>query len=471
MAVTLRQSQAADGNDPTATFGSTPNVGSLLVVVATERSGTGAAGLSISGSGWTKELAVDNELANGSFRCSMAVWWKVAGVAEPTAITITTSGGTQARVVASEWDPDAGETFTLQAEAQRNTGAANDENMETGTTVSTSGEQFIITAVGGRLGDPTPTAAAWTSATSEVESGFGITNGRAVHIGGRVSSVTGTKSDTSNVAEPGRPYVGACAGILVFSTAAGGAQHFGAASLDIAASIGTAAKKTAHAAAAVPLSAAIVTAAKKTAHAASAVPLSLSVSTAAKRRTTGAASLPLTLTVGAVARKNALGASTMPLALAITTAAKKNAHAALDLPLVLTFGTAGTVGGAVTGSASLAITFGSSVSAKKTAQGAAALPLTATVTTAAKKRSHAVATLPLDLTVTTAANKDAHGAAALPLTLTIATSGAVVGALVIVGLTLAATHRRGLALSGAHARNLSLDASVRHGLNLEAEIQ
>lgn len=116
MAITSRQSASGDGNDVTVTFGLTPNVGSLLIVQAFERSGMGAGGMSISGSGWTKEIALDNEITDSANRWSMSVWYKVAGASEPTAITITTTGSTAVGVLARELDPDAGETFTYQEE-------------------------------------------------------------------------------------------------------------------------------------------------------------------------------------------------------------------------------------------------------------------------------------------------------------------------------------------------------------------
>lgn len=226
MAVTRVQSAAADANDPTATFGSTPTSGNLLVATAMMRSGDSATGLSISGSGWTKQLTQDNELANGSFRCAGAVWYKVAGAAEPTGITITTPGGTAARVVTEEFHGDAGEVWTtLQDSGKEASGAVLVDSFAVGPTASLTGEVFMWFGAMLRQGVAPVASSSWSGAISgtDLESGQNTANTRHIAVGyGTDAAASGTKTGTITDDGSGESWTGGVFGWLIFTTDAGG---------------------------------------------------------------------------------------------------------------------------------------------------------------------------------------------------------------------------------------------------------
>jgi hypothetical protein len=79
------------------TLPSTPAAGNLLVVIANVA--TADSNVSISGTGWTRQIAVT--YPGGSW--SMSIWYKIAGASEPSTITVTSSTSTRIGVWAAEY--------------------------------------------------------------------------------------------------------------------------------------------------------------------------------------------------------------------------------------------------------------------------------------------------------------------------------------------------------------------------------
>ena len=228
MSVTRPQSLSATGTNPTATFGTTPTSGNLLVAIAAERSGVGHAGMSISGTGWTKRIGRDHDLSSSDYRRSMAVWTKVAGASEATAITITL--GNTARVVISEYEDSGGATWTFREKADNDNGStASATTISSGTTASVAAGDLVeiaawyckkgataTTSTGsftgsGDIGNDVSYDTS-TTYTRVLGTGFGTTT-----VGGAKSS-TGTYANSSNDTNNN----GLMAGILVFELAAAG---------------------------------------------------------------------------------------------------------------------------------------------------------------------------------------------------------------------------------------------------------
>lgn len=220
------QTAEADGLDPTATFASTPTDGNLLVAIAFSRSGTASANHTISGSGWTKRIARDTELANASFRRSLSVWSKVAGAAEPTGIQVT---GDTVRLVTQEFSTDVSVTWTFEQKADNDNGTTNDAtSIATGTTASVgAGDLLLVGVLGERVGAILATiGVSWASEnlTNNFSSGEEDTNdgGRHIATAWLQQTTGGTKASTATLSG-GTQNTGLSAGIVVFSAAAAGA--------------------------------------------------------------------------------------------------------------------------------------------------------------------------------------------------------------------------------------------------------
>lgn len=109
-------------NVVTATYGSTPLVGSLLLACALHRSEAGGSP-TISGSGWTQRIWRWTGTGLANDRRGLVVFSKVAGASEPTAITVTWSATAASRMVVYEFEPSlAGYDFKFLSAQSADTG-------------------------------------------------------------------------------------------------------------------------------------------------------------------------------------------------------------------------------------------------------------------------------------------------------------------------------------------------------------
>lgn len=169
--ITRVQSAIGIGDPGSATFGVTPTEGNLLLVFASERSGTLHENYTISGSGWTKILGRDVLPGDTTYRRSIALWYKVAGSSEPTQIDVDDGTTNAKRIMIQEFTSSEGGTFSLAASTSTDNGATTgDRVISTGTTtVSTSGEQLVTGYVMRKEGASesiNPTT--WTDGLSDV---------------------------------------------------------------------------------------------------------------------------------------------------------------------------------------------------------------------------------------------------------------------------------------------------------------
>ncbi len=106
--------QADAANAPTATFGSAPTQGNVLVAASFHR--VDGHTPSISGSGWLGPITDFYAIANGQHgspdnntRRGMAIWYKIAGDNEPASITTSWSPATENRLLVQEFSVTNGE--------------------------------------------------------------------------------------------------------------------------------------------------------------------------------------------------------------------------------------------------------------------------------------------------------------------------------------------------------------------------
>jgi hypothetical protein len=219
------QSATAVGN-PTAsaTFGSTPTAGNLLVAMSVHRKDMSSA--SISGTGWTQHVFRTTELTNSSYRRGLSIWAKVAGASEPTNIQSTWSGGGSDKtnkIIIQEFSAGAaGATWTFQNKADNDNGTtSNATSLSTGTTGSVSdGNLLLITAL---LVRDTSTAIGSVSWTNSVGSNLQSSGDAGSHPTGASGFGTHTSGGTkSSTASWSGNNSGASAAILVFSATAPG---------------------------------------------------------------------------------------------------------------------------------------------------------------------------------------------------------------------------------------------------------
>jgi hypothetical protein len=219
------QSATAVGN-PTAsaTFGSTPTAGNLLVAMSVHRKDMNSA--SISGTGWTQHVFRTTELTNSSYRRGLSIWAKVAGASEPTNIQATWSGGgsdkTHKLIIQEFSAGAAGATWTFQNKAENDNGTtSNATSISTGTTGSVSdGNLLLITAL---LVRDTSTAIGSVSWTNSVGSNLQSSGDAGSHPTGASGFGTHTSGGTkSSTASWSGNNSGASAAILVFSATAPG---------------------------------------------------------------------------------------------------------------------------------------------------------------------------------------------------------------------------------------------------------
>lgn len=227
MAITRVQTAPSVYADPgTVTFASTPAEGNLLVIQASERAGNGHAAYTISGSGWTKVVGRDVELANGDARRNLAVWWKIAGASEPTSITIDNGTTSSKRVTASEFNDSAAGTWTFKEKADNDTGTGSTSPLSTGTTPIVANGTLLVLGVAGWRAEGTthPTSVGWTNSLTDIVTNTGASFSKDDGFAWKETATGGTFE--SEVSWTGAS-LEATAAILVFDAESGaGASAF-----------------------------------------------------------------------------------------------------------------------------------------------------------------------------------------------------------------------------------------------------
>ena len=193
LSISRRQSAGATGNAVTATFGSTPTAGNLLVVFAWHRSDPDDP--TISGSGWTRHFNVE---ISGTARRQMACWSKVAGEDEPSSITV--DYGVTATMVIQEFEPSAAVTWTYEDHARGD--GSNTTSIATGNTGSiAAGDILELGFVALRTNfDSQVTFSDFTSRPigNVVSENANVDSGRATAAGWAQTSDAGTRATTGN---------------------------------------------------------------------------------------------------------------------------------------------------------------------------------------------------------------------------------------------------------------------------------
>ena len=224
MSITTAQSSVtADGANPTATLGSAPTEGNLLILIAVDRSGVSHADMTPP-AGWTKRIGRDYDLDSPTYRRSMAVWSKVAGASESSSAQVT--GGTF-RLVLSEYEDSEGGTWAFEQKADNDNGATSDAtSIGTGTTASVSDGNLLVIAVGyWKKGILHPYAAGYMDFDNSItnEENFDVTAdySRGLCTGYKTTSTGGTFTATGTYSNTSGPAnAGLMAGILVFDAEA-----------------------------------------------------------------------------------------------------------------------------------------------------------------------------------------------------------------------------------------------------------
>jgi hypothetical protein len=215
------QSSGASGDPATATFGSTPVSGNLLIAVAGDRSGTDEASFTINGTGWVKRLGHNSQIGDINARKTTVVWSKVADVGEPTSVQVDDGTANQKKLLLHEFSSSAGLLWTFVTSGSGDTGAGSTSPFSTGyTVISASGEQFIFGAGTFRNESAVaPTAITWTNENlGFATSSLGATSEVSLQTVFTQSVIPGRK--TSNVAWTGAGLESA-GSLIIFTLATG----------------------------------------------------------------------------------------------------------------------------------------------------------------------------------------------------------------------------------------------------------
>ncbi len=178
------QSQISTSTNPASvTLASTPVEGNLLVAIAAGRADSGDN--SISGTGWTQHVYFDALSGNATNRRNLAIWSKIAGAAEPTAITTDISNGSS-RLIVQEFAITGG-TVAFDVTAETQGGTVDVTSISSGTTAaSATADSLVITGLVTR--DAPATAPTWTN---------GVANELGDTASGSIGIYTGYSHDTS----------------------------------------------------------------------------------------------------------------------------------------------------------------------------------------------------------------------------------------------------------------------------------
>ena len=228
VAITFSRAQttkSADGANPTATFDSTPSEGNLIVAACFSRSGNSTTTHSISGSGWTKRIARDTQLADSSYRRSISVWTKAAGASEATAIQI--SGDTVRLVIQEFTAGESGATWTFEDSVDNDNGAtANATTIATGTTDSIGAGDLLLIGIGGSKCGPDTSQQSFSWDNLGEAQSFDTTDSytRMVGVAFGQESASGTRTSTATLGGGATANSGLSAAIIVFKLVASGGE-------------------------------------------------------------------------------------------------------------------------------------------------------------------------------------------------------------------------------------------------------
>lgn len=220
----LVQAVTADADPATITFASAPAEGDLLVALQFQRAGTSQADFTAP-AGWSGTgVAIDVALADGNYRRSCKVWYKIAGASEGTSYSFDDGTNNSKRVIAARFAPGAGETFgapltTAQNNDGTTTSTGNDIRFATGTTSSQSGKKLLVAgiAIKNNAGGSATTLDGWDTETLTsalfVDGGG---NGRSGGLAYAQVDNTSTHGSTCQYDRGADGTLGHMAGIVVF---------------------------------------------------------------------------------------------------------------------------------------------------------------------------------------------------------------------------------------------------------------
>ncbi|WP_299293889.1 LamG domain-containing protein [Nitrosopumilus sp.] len=202
-----REQYDRDSSNPeaTATFGSTPGEGNLLIAIAITRTGSNSntdAAInqeyvnvdSTTSDGWTKILQ-DYRYVDTGQRRGMAMWYKIAGASEPTSIDARWDNGagtTNLRIL--EFSVSNGYSFVYDVSQTANSGNSNVDKQSTGWTASTS-HSDALTILAAMTRDNTDftdwrgsyyNTLEWTESSMNLDTGY------------RIETTTGTKESEAD---------------------------------------------------------------------------------------------------------------------------------------------------------------------------------------------------------------------------------------------------------------------------------
>jgi hypothetical protein len=215
------------GSGVSATFGSTPTAGNLLLAQAASRFDD--TNPTISGTGWTRLFfscyAVSGGscgTVSGSHRRTLSLFYKVAGASEPTTITISNINFAALSLVELSTDAPSGfASMSPIVYATNNSGTSSVTTLATGTTSSVSGasEYLLVGMTMARNNDTVGTgAASWSS--SSLSDNFYVPNAGphwvSTNIAFAMESTGGTKASTGTWANS----LGVLTAIAVFGIGA-----------------------------------------------------------------------------------------------------------------------------------------------------------------------------------------------------------------------------------------------------------
>jgi hypothetical protein len=213
------QSAIAVGDPASATFGTTPVEGNLLVAIAGDRSGGTEANYTITGSGWTKRLVRDVLITDANARRTLVVWTKVAGASEPTNVQVDDGTANSKYLIIQELQASVAGTWTFATSVGNDTGTGSTSPLSTGTTSSVSGVTSQIAVAILRNDSPAVSGLAWDNGFGSQVERLGNAFELAIATAIKSEELDGTKTTSVSWTGAGAE---ATAGLVVFNFAASG---------------------------------------------------------------------------------------------------------------------------------------------------------------------------------------------------------------------------------------------------------
>lgn len=203
----------------TANYPATPTSGHLLIAVVYAAAASAAAGFSMGGSGWLLATTSPDYPTAGPTQ-GLALFYKVAGAGETTAVQANCTGATNMHLQIYEY---AGTATTSPLDKTGSPGGASvstTSSLATGTTPTTSQADELVFVALGHSG--AITSLSWTNSITALQTTPRLDSGE------RIVSATGTYSSTASWV------TGRTAGALIATFKAGGTpRSFGTGPLGI----------------------------------------------------------------------------------------------------------------------------------------------------------------------------------------------------------------------------------------------